>query len=201
MENFVHSASETITDASIALQYLQEGNKRFVSGIMIHRKNNDAEWHTMQQAQHPFAAILSCSDSRVSPSVIFDQKNGDLFTVRNAGNIVDSVSLGSLEYAVKYLEIPLIVVVGHKDCGAVNAAFHHLEDLPENLNRSLQCIVNSIEGQDDINDAEIVHVCRMADIIREDAAVIEAGTKVVEAYYDIDTGIVHWLEDCDQRKA
>jgi carbonic anhydrase len=72
--------------------------------------------------QHPFAVILTCSDSRVPPEVIFDQGIGDLFVIRNAGNIVDDVVIGSIEYAVEHLHTPLVIVLGHQQCGAVTAA-------------------------------------------------------------------------------
>ena len=73
------------------------------------------------EGQHPFAIILCCSDSRVPPEVIFDQGLGDLFIVRTAGNVFDNIALGSIEYAVEHLEVPLLVVLGHGQCGAVTA--------------------------------------------------------------------------------
>ena len=192
--NTFHDATEVVKDPQVALSYLIEGNKRFVSGDMIYRKNNDAEWYAMQEGQNPFVAILSCSDSRVSPSVVFDQKNGDLFVIRNAGNVVDETVLGSLEYAVLQLEVPLIVVCGHRDCGAVTAAFDHMEQLPEHLGKTINLISQSIAGYPNIEIAEAAHVLHMAELIRQNPVVEKAGTLVAEAYYDLSTGHVHWMD-------
>jgi len=108
-------------DADDAFNKLKEGNARFVAGksaghsLPQHRKDTVA-------GQHPFAIVLTCSDSRVPPEHIFDAGIGELFVVRTAGNIADRVALGSLEYAAEHLHAPLIVVMGHESCGAVAAA-------------------------------------------------------------------------------
>jgi len=105
-----------------ALQNLIEGNKRYLTGKSIH-PNQTAEYRIdIAKDPHPFAIILSCSDSRVPPEIIFDQGIGDLFVVRNAGNILNNEVLGSIEYAVEFFGVKLIVVMGHSSCGAVSAA-------------------------------------------------------------------------------
>jgi Carbonic anhydrase len=105
-----------------ALQRLVEGNQRFVSGKSIHPNQGSARLAETSKGQKPFAVILSCSDSRVPPEVVFDQGVGDLFVIRVAGNTVNEEGLGSIEYAVKVLGAPLIMVLGHSSCGAVDAA-------------------------------------------------------------------------------
>ncbi|MFM7127773.1 MAG: carbonic anhydrase [bacterium] len=105
-----------------ALKLLKEGNSRFVSGKLRHA-HLASDWRThLTQGQQPIATILSCSDSRVPPELVFDQGLGDLFIVRVAGNIIDSDVLGSISYALIHLKTPLVVVMGHEKCGAVKAA-------------------------------------------------------------------------------
>lgn len=110
--------------AEEALQARREGNRRFATGQAIHPHQDAARREEVRPGQRPFAAILSCSDSRVPPEVIFDWGVGDLFVVRTAGHGVDDVALGSIEYAVEHLGVPLLVVLGHTRCGAVTAALH-----------------------------------------------------------------------------
>jgi carbonic anhydrase len=105
-----------------ALQLLKEGNKRFTTGNPkvkdIGKTRRD---ELLSKGQKPFAIIVSCSDSRVPPELIFDQALGDLFVIRTAGNIVDSIAVGSIEYGVEHLGSPLLVILGHSNCGAVKA--------------------------------------------------------------------------------
>jgi carbonic anhydrase len=107
-------------------QRLMEGNMRFVQGLFQGRNLLDLR-RTLAQGQAPEAAILSCSDSRVPAEIIFDQSLGDLFVVRTAGLVLDPTSIGSLEYAVAHLRVPLLVIKGHEHCGAVTAAVEHPE--------------------------------------------------------------------------
>ncbi len=127
-----------------ALEMLVEGNKRFVSGKAMHPRQSAERRAEVLAGQHPFATILSCADSRVPPEVLFDQGIGDLFTIRNAGNIVDDVVLGSIEYAVKTLGTGLVMVLGHTHCGAVTLtvengeAFGHLGSLVETIQPAVE---------------------------------------------------------------
>ena len=107
-------------------QRLMEGNMRFVQGLFQGRNLLDLR-RTLAKGQHPEAAVLSCSDSRVPAEIIFDQSLGDLFVVRTAGLVLDPTSIGSLEYAVAHLHVPLLVIKGHESCGAVTAAVEHPE--------------------------------------------------------------------------
>jgi carbonic anhydrase len=107
---------------SLAWQRLQEGNRRFRLGDPQHPNANEARRFSLAQLQKPFAAVLSCSDSRVPPEIIFDQGLGDLFVIRVAGNIAEPAVLASAEYAVEHLGCSLLLVLGHERCGAVKAA-------------------------------------------------------------------------------
>lgn len=105
-----------------AMQWLKEGNLRFSSGRPRHQHQTLVRAKELATGQHPFATILGCSDSRVSPEVIFDQGLGDLFIVRVAGNVISDEVLGSIEYAALHLGTNAFLVLGHEDCGAVKAA-------------------------------------------------------------------------------
>ena len=106
-----------------ALAKLMEGHKRYESG-QAQQKDLVARRNELREGQSPAAVVVSCSDSRVVPEFIFDMGLGDLFTVISAGNVVDKIGLGSIEYAVGHLHTPLVIVMGHEKCGAVKAAYH-----------------------------------------------------------------------------
>lgn len=129
----------------MAIDMLKEGNERFLSKGTIDR---DFHWHIKEtiNSQHPFAIVLSCIDSRVMPSIIFDQGIGDLFIVRIAGNIINQDILGSLEYACGVIGSKLVVVLGHTSCGAVIAAVDNIEI--GNLTASLKHIKLAMEKVD-----------------------------------------------------
>jgi len=127
--------------AGAPLERLLAGNERFNHFTSVH-PDEDLK-HRLQEAekQHPFAVVLTCSDSRVAPELIFDQGIGDLFVIRTAGNIIGGVELGSIEYAVEHLGVRLLVVMGHENCGAVKAfveggkAPGHIQDIIDSLNQ------------------------------------------------------------------
>src|SRR6187549_4006014 len=117
---------------------MQRGNERFVTGAPLHPRQDVERREELALAQRPDAALFGCSDSRLAAEIIFDKGIGDLFVVRNAGQIISDSVLGSLEYAVSVLGVPLIVVLGHDECGAVRAAIDsQAEDavaLPPHIN-------------------------------------------------------------------
>lgn len=116
-------------DARLALKKLMEGNHRFATHHMRHPDETLARRISLaRNGQHPFAVVLSCSDSRIPPEIIFDQGLGDLFVVRVAGNISDDAVIGSIEYAAGHLGIPLLIVLGHENCGAVHAAIDNQKE-------------------------------------------------------------------------
>jgi carbonic anhydrase len=111
-----------------AWKALKEGNERFVSGDVQHPSQSVDDRARLAHGQKPTAVVFGCSDSRVAAEIIFDQGLGDMFVVRTAGHVADSAVLGSIEYAVTVLDVPLIVVLGHDSCGAVKATLSALED-------------------------------------------------------------------------
>ncbi len=113
-----------------ALQKLKDGNERFTSGKQTCTTNLLQELEESKEKQKPYAAILCCSDSRVPPELIFDESLGKLFVIRVAGNVATDVTLGSIEYAVAVLKVPLVVVLGHEACGVLEAALEGAKDLP-----------------------------------------------------------------------
>lgn len=126
MMNTYKGSEENAREQPCALKaqtLLVEGNRRFVTGS-FKPKNTDEEKRKMllDQGQTPYAVIVGCSDSRVPPEIIFDGDLGDFFVIRSAGNIVDTITLGSIEYAVEHLDVPLVVILGHESCGAVKTA-------------------------------------------------------------------------------
>lgn len=104
-----------------ALKKLVEGNTRFVESKQAHKDLGNTRRTELTKGQKPFAVVLSCSDSRVPPEHVFDQGLGDIFVIRVAGNIADPIELGSIEYALEHLDVPLVLVLGHQSCGAVKA--------------------------------------------------------------------------------
>jgi carbonic anhydrase len=129
--------------AEDALSLLKGGNERFVSGHM-QDKNYSHERPKLAQGQHPYAIILACADSRVSPEIIFDESLGRLFTIRVAGNVADPVVLGSIEYAVEHLHANLLVVLGHEGCGAVKATLSG-SGVPPNIEAIVKRITPAAE--------------------------------------------------------
>jgi carbonic anhydrase len=133
-----------------ALRRLAAGNARFVSGRLTQQNTVTVRRLALTGHQAPFAAILSCSDSRVPPELVFDQNVGDLFVYRNAGNFVQPAVLGTMEYGYSALGVRLIVVLGHEACGAVKATYDALADqkpLPPNLNVIEDAIAPGIRSE------------------------------------------------------
>jgi carbonic anhydrase len=116
------------TSPLTAWKALKEGNERFVAGQVQHPSQSVDDRARLAHGQKPTAVVFGCSDSRVAAEIIFDQGLGDMFVVRTAGHVADSAVLGSIEYAVTVLDVPLIVVLGHDSCGAVKATLSALED-------------------------------------------------------------------------
>jgi carbonic anhydrase len=118
---FLGQLSLDAMTCEMGLQRLKEGNQRYVEDKLIHPDRTSERREALQSKQQPFAIIVGCSDSRVAPEIVFDQGVGDLFIVRVAGNVVGPIELDSIEYAAEYLKSCLIVVMGHQNCGAVDA--------------------------------------------------------------------------------
>jgi carbonic anhydrase len=184
-----------------ALAKLQAGNERFVRNATSASKPTRAQRLATAQAQHPFAIIVGCSDSRTPPELIFDQNIGNLFVVRTAGNLADEYGLGSIEYAVEHLGARLIVVLGHARCGAVAAAVENASAPGHvgNIVREIRPAVDSVrsDGGDLLLKAIKSNVDRVAKRIEDQSQLGELASKVrvVEAYYDLDSGRVTWLNN------
>jgi carbonic anhydrase len=180
---------------------LVDGNKRFIDGNPTHH-DLVARGRTLEKNQHPLVGILSCSDSRVPPEVVFDQGLGDLFVVRVAGNSADPTGIGSLEYAVEHLGTVMIVVLGHRSCGAVTAACSgekmptaNLEAVVELITQSCSVARQKHPGEIPVDFAIRNHVHRTAQDLLAESAVLkhahdEGKLTIVEAYYSLDTGVV-----------
>ncbi len=185
-----------------ALARLMEGNERYVHAKMRHPDESPARRQQLIAAQHPFAIILGCADSRVAPELLFDEGLGDLFVIRVAGNIVDDAVLGSIEYAVEHLGTKLVVVLGHEGCGAVSAAVSgdaagHVTTLVKAIRPAAQATAN--QPGDKIHNCVIENARRVARQIRESEPVLREEVqakrlKVVAADYALDTGKVSLLD-------
>lgn len=192
-----------------ALQILKEGNDRFIQNLKINR-NNLQQVNDTSEGQWPFASVLSCSDSRTSAELIFDQGLGDIFSVRLAGNIASVFAIGSLEYACKYLGTKIILVLGHTSCGAVKAACDELED--GNIHNILDLIAPAVQAETSVADErnstnktfvdnvthlnvhhQIQTILNTSDIIREMIEQKKVG--IAGGVYDIQSGKVNFYKE------
>jgi carbonic anhydrase len=180
-----------------ALELLINGNKRFESGESQY-PNRDAKRRLEGlNGQHPFAVVIGCSDSRIPPEILFDQGIGDLFVIRVAGNIIDDAVIGSVEYAVKQLETPLVMVLGHKLCGAVQTAISGVEEskyievIAEKIQPAIDAV--SVDETDYLDKVIRKNVELMVDKLTTSSQILNDSLKSGEiafigGYYDIATG-------------
>jgi carbonic anhydrase len=181
----------TYLTPALAWRRLREGNERFVSGQSSHPNQDASRRSSLVEQQHPFAVIFGCADSRLAAEIIFDLGLGDAFVVRTAGQVIDDAVLGSLEYSIGVLGVPLIVVLGHDNCGAVSATKSAVEtghmpvgfirDLVERITPSVLTSIRN--GQDEVNDMVVEHVKqtsqRLVDSSRVISAAIDSGQAAV----------------------
>ena len=191
-----------------ALRILKEGNARYVDGKLQHpHQGPERRALTSGQGQHPLAAVLTCSDSRVPPEIIFDQGIGDLFVVRVAGNVAAADEIGSLEYAVDRRGAPLVLVLGHTQCGLVGAVLDGAK-LPPNIASLAEPIKPAVDKAREANPQAAKDVLlkaaitgnvwqAMEDMLRQSPIIREkvkdGQAQVLGALYDLDTGQVQWL--------
>lgn len=184
-----------------AIQALVDGNARFAANAPQVRTTADIEllWTSgIDQGQEPFASVLGCADSRLAPEIIFDQFVGDIFVVREAGNIaVSPTNLGSLEYGQAVLKSKVLVVLGHSNCGAVKAAFTNAEP-GGNIQSIVDTIKPAIAGATSLEDAITRNVGAVKERIRKDSVLLRAAEQsgefaIIGAYYDITTAVVRFL--------
>ena len=192
-----------------ALALLKDGNRSFVTDAPFRRQTTDRERRIeIARGQTPFVVLVGCSDSRVPPELLFGRGLGELFIVRNAGNTVDTTALGSIEYGVAELGVPLIVVLGHEKCGAVQAAVQVVTEdavFPGSIGRMVEPIVPAVlraqkqEG-DLLDNAVRENVRRTVARLRTAEALlvdpIKANKlKIVGARYDLNDGSVDFFDE------
>ena len=196
---FADSTATKSVPPAIAWGKLANGNTHFVHGRSAHPNQSVSRRDEVAKGQHPFAVIVGCSDSRLSPEIVFDQGLGDLFVVRVAGNIVDDNALGSIEYAVEHLGARLIVVLGHEKCGAVAAAVasDHADGHVDSIVKAIQpAVVKAKAEQGDVVDNAVKENVRqvVAEIRSSEpvlAKLVKSGKiRVIGARYDLDSGKV-----------
>ena len=183
------------------LQRLKEGNKRFVADQLEGKLQNNSRREKLTSGQDPYAIILSCADSRVVPELAFDTGLGELFVVRVAGNIANTSSIASIEYAVAHIGSPVIIVLGHESCGAVTAAVQG-GDNGYNLNHLLGQIYPAVIASE--KNAELSDIVRknaqlsVLELINRSTIISDAVENkkltVVSAYYHLDSGTVDFLD-------
>ena len=170
----------TYLTPALAWRRLRDGNERFVSGETSHPNQDASRRSSLVENQHPFAVIFGCSDSRLAAEIIFDVGLGDVFVVRTAGQVIDDAVLGSLEYSVGVLGVPLIVILGHDSCGAVSATKSAVEtgEMPSGFIRDLveritPSVLTSLRNdQPDVNDMVVEHVKQTSQRLAESSRVI-----------------------------
>ncbi|TMQ32759.1 MAG: carbonic anhydrase [Planctomycetota bacterium] len=197
------AAPEQAPSSEQAWQRLQAGNNRFVEEMLERQALGRTRRQELASRQKPFAVVLTCADSRLTPEFIFNQGLGDLFVVRVAGNIADPFVLGSVEYAVEHLHVPLIVLLGHEKCGAVEAALGEEKpmgnlgklvaeidvgkDLPAGKEAALAAAIkNNVRHQTRL-------LTERSDVIKEHVATSKV--RIVSGVYQLATGKVDWLDD------
>jgi carbonic anhydrase len=192
----------TAVSAEQALQKLKNGNERFAKDMLERKDVGAPRRAALAKGQKPFAVILTCADSRVPPEIIFNQGLGDVFVLRVAGNIADPFTIGSIEYAVGHLKTPLVVVLGHESCGAVEAGLAKAEfpgglgklireihvgtDLPPERAKALPIAIKN----------NVVHhtalLTQRSEVLKEAAA--RNQVRIVSGVYELSSGKVQWLE-------
>lgn len=188
------------TNPLSAWKALREGNERFVAGKPLHPSQNAEYRASLAAAQKPTAVVFGCGDSRVAAELLFDQGLGDMFVVRTAGHVIDSAVLGSIEYAVSVLKVPLVVVLGHDSCGAVKAALSALDDgeVPGGYVRDVvervmpSILVGRREGMSRVDEFEARHVIETGkQLLSRSTAIAEAVTDGTLAI----VGVTYHLRD------
>lgn len=190
-------------NALAPLDKLKVGNERFVSGHPIHPDETLNRIRELKKGQNPFVVIVSCSDSRLPPELIFDQGLGDVFSIRTAGNVIGDYELGSIEYAIEHLHCKLIVVLGHENCGAIQA---YATSDNEKHSDHIQSLVDYIAAEEeekiipddlrsDIDTLVKANIVHAINLLRSSTPVLKPlldknEIKIIGAYYDLDSGNV-----------
>lgn len=182
--------------AAVARRKLEEGNKKYMEKKRaVCNAKDEIRLRVMKEGQHPYAIIVSCSDSRVIPEAIFSAGIGDLFVIRVAGNVIDSHQLGSIEYAAEHLGTGLVVVLGHDHCGAVDAAMNHqpsgyIKFVTDEISKAIKDTQNEYQACC-LNVQNSCKIIESSLLIKKDEE--QYGLKVVGAIYHMDDGYVEFL--------
>ncbi|MBY0479850.1 MAG: carbonic anhydrase [Chitinophagaceae bacterium] len=179
------------------LEILMHGNSHFAELKPEHPDEDLNRLKEVSKDQHPIAVIVSCSDSRVSPELIFDQGIGDLFVIRTAGNIIGNLELGSIEYAVEHLGVKLIVVLGHESCGAVQAylkggdAPGHIRDIVDSLKEESEIQNTALNDQNRLDKCVIANIIHGVNKIENQDGIVhekilKKELQVIGARYDLE---------------
>lgn len=189
-----------------ALEKLIDGNHRFASEALEHPNRSREDRLATAEGQMPFAVIVGCSDSRVSPDILFDQGIGDLFTVRVAGNVIGPIELDSIHYSALYLGSSLILVLGHEGCGAIHAVLDGKSDQIEAIARyvapSIKKAKHDHKDRGGILECSIKdNICYGVRLLRKNRALArlikEEKLAIVGGYYHFETGLVELLDDAE----
>jgi len=186
-----------------ALARLVAGNKRFVAAENTAAKPVSKRRVELAAGQHPFAVVIGCSDSRVPPEMVFDRNLGDLFVVRSAGNLVNDIEIGSVEYAVSKLNVHLVVILAHEKCGAIEAAISH-DEAPGHIQDIVDEIRHNINGLGE-HRGDYVKLVTERNALRVKAKLMEESSiisskvlagdlRIVTGYYHLEDGNVTFFE-------
>ncbi len=205
-KNVSGAHKEEKPDFTEFISLLKKGNERFVTGSLS-KKEYDKERNSTAKSQHPYAIVLTCADSRLSPEIIFDESIGRLFVVRDAGNLVDSVILGSIEYAAEHLKAKLLIVLGHEACGAVKATIGGGE-VPPNIGSIVSRLKPPVEKikATGLKDDKLVSGCveenvfyQMKQAVKQSHVLAELVEKgefgIIGGVYDLGTGKVKFVTE------
>ncbi|MBI2504317.1 MAG: carbonic anhydrase [Candidatus Latescibacteria bacterium] len=201
------SGAAEVPNADRALEELQKGNARFAKGKMLQLRRDQARRDETAEGQHPLVTVLTCSDSRLPPEIVFDQGLGDVFTVRVAGNVADVDEIGTVEYGVGHLHTPLCVVLGHTACGAVTAVVKGAEvhgSIPALVDNIVPAVESARLEHPELSEDQLIPAAIEANVFQaiEDLfthseevrqLVGEGKLRVLGAVYDIQSGKVRWL--------
>ncbi len=199
-----HSEQSAVAPAE-AISKLKEGNGRYTSGNLQHPGQTAERRTELAKTQHPFATVVSCSDSRVPPEIVFDQGLGDLFIVRVAGNVINDEGLGSIEYSVDHLGTRLILVLGYQSCGAVKAARETIAakgKAPGHIESLVAAIKPAVgaTAKDDLETTVKANVKNVVQALRSSTPILKpkvdsGDVQVIGGYYSLDTGAVTFLDE------
>lgn len=197
---------ESVPPTADPLEQLSRGNERFTRHNALHPHGSQQRVKEIASAQHPIAAVVCCSDSRVPPEIVFDQGLGDLFVVRTAGNLLGELEIGSIEYAVEHLGVKQVIVMGHRECGAIKAFISH-QEMPGHIRDVVESIASEPEIQQiPARDPNLLADCIRANILhgmhllKQQSPIIAEKLQKNElslagACYDLEKGKVEWVRE------